>query len=138
MNIDEIARKYGSTVETYENGEWTEEAPSAPGIDEIAVANGTDVEVFENGEWITVPATSTEAAKVEQSTFAAEINEEITQVTPAGPARIISSLRRFGWSVSAIAYQVGVSTSAVYSWSQGRNWPLDENYAALLKLARSV
>ena len=136
MNIDEIAKLYGNPIETIdENGEWIEEAPSAPSIDEIAEANGTAVETFENGEWITVPATST--TKVE-STFAAEINEEITKVTPAGPAKIISSLRVFGWTVSAIAYRVGVSTSTIYRWSRVENWPLDENYSRLLQLARSV
>lgn len=115
MNIDEIAKLYGTEIETYQDGEWVTEAPKAASVDEIAAA------------------TTTVATATEFDDIIADL-----KVTPAGPAKIIGSLRRFGFSVKRIADLIGVAPSTVYAWQRMANWPLDENYEALLRLARSI
>ena len=117
MNLNQIAEAYGTTVEQYVDGEWI-----------TVEVETTEVEV----ETTEVEVETTEVEKV----FMSEMTT--IKTTKSGPAKIIASLRSFGFTIQRIADLVGVSTSAVYRWARVENWPLDHNYNNLLKVAGSI
>lgn len=106
-------------------------------LNQISEAYGTTVEQYVDGEWITVEVETTEVeVETPDQVFMSET--ATIKTTKSGPAKIIASLRAFGFTVKRIADLVGVSTSAVYRWARVENWPLDHNYNNLLKVAGSI